>query len=148
MHSSAGAVIPAAGGLVWDNSSGQLRLAIIHRSRYDDWTLPKGKLNAGEAWQSAALREVREETGYRVKLLGFAGAVAYQTENGLKVVRFWNMELLERRQQEIDRSEVKEVFWLPPAQACERLVYPVEVAIVESSVEQMNPELTPSSPDA
>jgi ADP-ribose pyrophosphatase YjhB (NUDIX family) len=125
-------LIRAAGGLLWDNAATRLRIAVIRRLRYDDWTLPKGKLKEGERWEEAALREVEEETGYRPTLQGFAGALAYQTGKGDKVVRFWHMVPARMEQAEIDHSEVSEVIWLPTAEACVKLSYPVERALVES----------------
>jgi 8-oxo-dGTP pyrophosphatase MutT (NUDIX family) len=122
-------LIQAAGGLLWSRGL----LALIHRSRYGDWTLPKGKLQPGESWESAALREVREETGYRTRLLTFAGAVAYETGKGPKLVRFWNMEPAGPDPEPFDASEVAEVVWLPPAEACQKLSYAVERALVESA---------------
>jgi 8-oxo-dGTP pyrophosphatase MutT (NUDIX family) len=125
-------LIRAAGGLLWNDSEQKRLIAVVHRSRYGDWTLPKGKLNEGESWEKAALREVEEETGYRVKLVGFAGAVAYETDKGPKVVRFWNMTPVDRKRSPIDQTEVQEVVWLSPDQACEKLSHPLERAMVES----------------
>ncbi|HEV3330800.1 MAG TPA: NUDIX hydrolase [Bryobacteraceae bacterium] len=125
-------MIRAAGGLLWDNATERQQIAVIRRLRYDDWTLPKGKLKEGERWEEAALREVEEETGYRPSLLGFAGALAYQIPKGDKVVRFWHMVPVNMEQAEIDLSEVSEVIWLPTAEACVTLTYPVERALVES----------------
>src|SRR5690242_62034 len=79
-------LIEAAGGLLWDRAEGPRRIALVHRHRHNDWALPKGKLHKGETWERAALREVEEETGYRVKLVSFAGALAYRTANNDKVV--------------------------------------------------------------
>ena len=104
----------------------------MYRPRYDDWTLPKGKLNPGESWLQAALREVKEETGRDVSVSGFAGAVAYQTDKGLKVVRFWNMTIIGEGQSRVDSSEVAEVAWLSPSNAIDRLTYPLEKAMVEA----------------
>lgn len=69
-------MIEAAGGLVWrfEADGTSPLVALVHRSRYDDWTLPKGKLISGETPLAAAIREVREETGYEVEVLGFAGS--------------------------------------------------------------------------
>jgi ADP-ribose pyrophosphatase YjhB (NUDIX family) len=128
-------LIRAAGGLLWDNADERRRIAVIRRLRYDDWTLPKGKLKEGESWEEAALREVEEETGYRTSLRGFAGALAYQTGKGDKVVRFWHMVPIGTEQAEIDRSEVTEVIWLPVADACAQLSYPIERALVEAWAE-------------
>jgi 8-oxo-dGTP pyrophosphatase MutT (NUDIX family) len=127
-------LIRAAGGLLWDNATERQRIAVIRRIRYDDWTLPKGKLKEGESWEQAALREVEEETGYLASLHGFAGALAYQSGKGDKVVRFWHMVPVRMEQSEIDDSEVTEVIWLPAAEACQRLSYPIERAMLEAWV--------------
>ena len=122
--------IKAAGALLWRLAPTGYELAVIHRQRYDDWTLPKGKLEPGESWRDAALREVTEETGYRAEILGFAGAVAYQTDKGPKVVRFWHMKAIAESGLELD-DEVFEVVWMTTTLARERLQYPVEQALIE-----------------
>lgn len=127
-------MIRAAGGLLWDNATERRRIAVIRRLRYDDWTLPKGKLKEGESWEQAALREVEEETGYQASLHGFAGALAYQTGKGDKIVRFWHMVPVRMEQSEIDDTEVTEVIWLPVAEACKTLSYPIERALLEAWV--------------
>jgi len=129
---SAGNLIGAAGGLLWKSAPEGLKIAIVHRSRYGDWALPKGKLNSGESWREAALREVKEETGCDARILGFAGAIAYETGKGSKTVRFWNMAVSGMAQSELDSSEVAEVVWLSVAEATERLSYPLERAMVEA----------------
>lgn len=67
-------VIEAAGGIVWRDRQ-RNRIAVVHRTKHGDWTLPKGKLHQGEDWIAAALREVREETGCTVKLESFVGCI-------------------------------------------------------------------------
>jgi len=125
-------MIEAAGGLLWKKGPGtSTQIALVHRHRYGDWTLPKGKLQAGESPLQAALREVREETGYQATVLGFAGAIAYETSSGLKMVRFWNMIPEMEAKQPIDKSEVTETVWLEPEEACLKMTYPLERAIVE-----------------
>lgn len=92
-------LIQAAGGVVWrfDSSSdhGEVEVAIIHRPRYDDWSMPKGKLVRGETFVEGALREVTEETGFRVKLGRPLGEITYEKVTGdvarPKVVRYWAM---------------------------------------------------------
>lgn len=123
-------LIRAAGGLLWRSGPSGREIAIVHRERYDDWTLPKGKLDPGESWEQAALREVWEETGCRAEITGFAGAVAYQTEKGAKVVRFWNMRVLKDDGSPSD-GEVDRVVWLSPQVALTKLQYPLEYALLE-----------------
>jgi 8-oxo-dGTP pyrophosphatase MutT (NUDIX family) len=126
-------MIEAAGGLLWRKGPGApLQIALVHRHRYEgDWTLPKGKLQVGESPLQGALREVQEETGYRATVLGFAGAIVYETSS-LKLVRFWNMIPESEQRRPIDESEVAEIVWLEPAEACQRMTYPLERALVEA----------------
>jgi 8-oxo-(d)GTP phosphatase len=93
-------VIRAAGGVLWRSanaSSGDLNIevAIIHRPRYDDWSIPKGKLVPGESDLEGAIREVTEETGYRVQIRRPLGEVKYEKNSGgeprTKTVRYWSM---------------------------------------------------------
>jgi 8-oxo-dGTP diphosphatase len=126
-------MIEAAGGLLWKKGPGtSMQIALVHRHRYGDWTLPKGKLQAGESHLQGALREVREETGYQATVIGFAGAIAYETSSGPKLVRFWNMIPEMEARLPFDKSEVTETVWLEPAVACLKMDYPLERAIVEA----------------
>lgn len=124
------APIQAAGGIVWRRGPSGHEVAIIHRARYGDWTLPKGKWQAGESYPECALREVREETGLSAALLGFAGAVAYFVAERPKVVRFWHMRAESGPVAALD-PEVAEVVWLPVREAGARLDYPLERALLE-----------------
>ncbi len=134
-HRERGVEVRAAGGVVWKETSEGLRLAVIHRRRYGDWTLPKGKLKPGEGWREAALREVKEETGCVVDWGAFAGCVTYPLAEGTKVVRFWNMRA--RTPCKFDASEeVDRVEWLSVAQARQRLDYPGERAVVEANADE------------
>jgi 8-oxo-(d)GTP phosphatase len=92
-------MIRAAGGVVWRNGrDAGIEVAVIHRPRYDDWSIPKGKLAAGESEFEGAIREVHEETGYRVRPGRALGDVRYlKTEDGVsreKVVRYWAMQAI------------------------------------------------------
>jgi 8-oxo-dGTP diphosphatase len=93
--------IRAAGGVLWRNAANAdgpaaIEVAIIHRPRYDDWSLPKGKLASGESEVDGAIREVLEETGYHVRLGRSLGETRYmKVDSGVgrqKVVRWWAME--------------------------------------------------------
>jgi 8-oxo-dGTP diphosphatase len=80
--------VRAAGGLVVRDG----RLLVVHRPKYDDWSLPKGKLEEGEGWEQAALREVREETGQRCRLGEELPSVRYvDARQRPKRVRYWRM---------------------------------------------------------
>lgn len=92
-----GHLIRAAGGVVWRvTSEGSIEIALVHRPRYDDWSIPKGKLAPGETEVEGAIREVYEETGFRVHLGRYLGEARYMKETrGLmrpKVVRYWAMQ--------------------------------------------------------
>ena len=95
---------------------------MIHRPRYDDWSLPKGKLEPGESGEEAALREVLEETGFRCRLAGTLPAVAYTDAKGRpKRVRYWLMEPLEG--EFAPGREADELRWCGPADALSLLTY-------------------------
>jgi 8-oxo-dGTP pyrophosphatase MutT (NUDIX family) len=85
--------IAAAGGVVWrDAGQGRVEVAIIHRNRYDDWTLPKGKLEPGETELLAAVREVGEEIGSRVAVQRRLGRGGYRVGRESRSVAFWSMQ--------------------------------------------------------
>jgi 8-oxo-dGTP pyrophosphatase MutT (NUDIX family) len=123
--------IRAAGGLLWRKHNGGYEIAIIYRPRLNDWSLPKGKLNNGETWKQAALREVKEETGYTAQVFGFAGAVSYNVSTGVKVVCFWHMLPVGSPSDVLDEDEVSRLEWLSVEAAREKLQYPLEKALLE-----------------
>ena len=104
---------------------------VIYRRRYGDWTLPKGKLQEGETSEQAAIREVREETGYDVELGDFLGEIQYDVKRAPKTVRFWNMRPLEHSHEIEDQAEVQEAVWLSGEDALARLNYPLEKKMLE-----------------
>jgi 8-oxo-dGTP diphosphatase len=110
--------IQAAGGLVVRDG----RVLLVHRPRYGDWSLPKGKLDPGESWEQAALREVEEEAGVRCRLERELPSVTYEHKGRPKRVRYWLMEPLDDRVFE-PNDEVDEVRWVKPADARELLTY-------------------------
>jgi 8-oxo-dGTP diphosphatase len=122
-------VIEAAGGLVWRDSPGGRELAVIHRPRYDDWALPKGWLEPGEAWVEAAVREVAEETGCTVRPADFAGCVCYTVNGVPKIVLYWHMELLDAGGYE-PNDETDALVWLTAAECLSKLSYAGERALV------------------
>src|SRR3954463_14448272 len=115
--------VKAAGGLVVRDG----RVAVAHRPRYDDWSFPKGKLDPGESWEQAALREVHEEIGVRARLGRELSAAAYDVARGRKVVRYWLMD--PQSGAFAPNEEVDEVRWLLPAEAESLLSYPHDRAL-------------------
>jgi 8-oxo-dGTP diphosphatase len=113
----------AAGGVVHrENSDGKRKFLLVHRPRYDDWSLPKGKLNRREGFLEAALREVREETGIQGDRPVDVGSVGYETDAGnRKVVRWWHMEMVGGKFRA--NREVDDIAWLPLDKATDRLQY-------------------------
>src|SRR5882762_3255522 len=90
-------LIRSAGGLVWRSSEAHgIEIAVVHRDRYDDWSLPKGKLDAGEHVLAAAVREAREETGIVAVPQVRLPSVQYLTgePDTEKTVDFWSMRAL------------------------------------------------------
>jgi phosphohistidine phosphatase SixA/8-oxo-dGTP pyrophosphatase MutT (NUDIX family) len=123
--------IRAAGGVVWRDDDGVPRVAIVHRNRYDDWTLPKGKLEPGESAFAAAGREVAEETGARVAVTRRLGEVHYLVDGVTpKSVRFWAMRYLSGEFTPSD--EVDGLRWLAVADAREQLSYDRERGILDA----------------
>ena len=112
-----GRVIEAAGGVLWRPAVGGLgiEIALIHRPKYDDWSVPKGKLAPGEHPVVGAVREVREETGY-VGVPGRPlGAIRYLKDGEPKRSRYWAMRARDGAFAPSD--EVDQLMWLPPREA-------------------------------
>ena len=92
--------VAAAGGVVVREAGEGLEVVLVHRPRYDDWSLPKGKLEKGESFEQAALREIEEETGLRCRLGRELEPASYADNKGRsKIVRWYRMELLEPEQE-------------------------------------------------
>lgn len=123
--------IRAAGGVVCrPGPAGLLEVAVIHRPAYDDWTLPKGKLEPGEGAIEAALREVKEETGYICDLGEEVGCVRYRDRKGRdKAVCYWRMEVREGRFS--PGPEVDELRWLTAPEAADLLTYRHDRSLLE-----------------
>jgi 8-oxo-dGTP diphosphatase len=114
----------AAGAVLWrpDGDSGRPLIAVIHRPRYNDWSLPKGKVDPGENETVAAVREIREETGQQAHLGRRLCRISYPIPIGTKVVDYWAARALGG--DFAPNKEVDEILWLPLEEAGERLTYP------------------------
>lgn len=125
----------AAGGVVVREAADGVRVAVVRRPRYDDWSLPKGKLDEGEGWKEAALREVEEEVGSACELGAELPAVAYIDNKGrYKVVRYWLMEAVGDDDFE-PNDEVDEVRWLAAGEALALLSYERDQSLLEEALE-------------
>lgn len=131
-------VVRAAGGVVVRGEGPDRRVALVHRPRYDDWSFPKGKLLDGEPEETAALREVREETGLVCRLGRHVGAVTYLDRNGRsKVVRYWTMTPDGGEFE--PGEEVDELRWATPEEARVLLTYPHDRSLLRTVVEMRTP---------
>jgi 8-oxo-dGTP diphosphatase len=116
----------AAGGIVVRDG----RVLLVHRPKYDDWAFPKGKLERGETWEAAALREVEEETGLRCELDAYVGSTHYPVGAGIKEVRFFLMRCEDDPR---PRNEVDEVRWVDLDEAPALLSYDYDRELLRSS---------------
>lgn len=115
--------VEAAGGVVWRRgANGSVEIAVVHRPRYDDWSFPKGKLDAGETFVDAAKREVLEETGLECEFGDELPAVEYRDHKGRsKIVRYWSMRAVGGEFEPNDEVDLLE--WLEVAAAANRVSY-------------------------
>jgi 8-oxo-dGTP pyrophosphatase MutT (NUDIX family)/phosphohistidine phosphatase SixA len=122
--------IEAAGGVLWREDGERVDVAVVHRPRYDDWSLPKGKAHRGELPVVTALREVREETGANVALSRRVGRGRYRVAGIDKVVRYWAMRY--RGGPFTPNAEVDDLAWLDADHARARLSYDNDRAILDA----------------
>ena len=127
MQSSQQPEVRAAGGVVRRNGG----VLIVHRPQYDDGSLPKGKLEEGESFEQAALREIQEETGWDCELGRDLGESRYTDQNGRsKVVRWWEMFVIQFRKWEPD-DEIDDYLWIPVADPPGLLTYESDREVLE-----------------
>ena len=117
----------AAGAVCWREVGKDLMVAIIHRGRYQDWSFPKGKVDSGETLAEAAVREIKEETGLKVKLGVSLSTVSYPIDKGkTKVVHYWATKVSDKalaNSKFKPDEEVSEVVWVKADQAFAKLSY-------------------------
>lgn len=125
----------ACGGVVWrDDLPGGRRVLVVHRERYDDWSLPKGKFEPHEDATviDCAIREVLEESGVRARARGFIGQTMYLKKGRPKLVLYWDMEFV-RAKTFSPNDEIAEVAWLAPQRALKRLTHKDERRVLAAS---------------
>jgi 8-oxo-dGTP diphosphatase len=133
------AEVEAAGGLVWRRVGADVEIVIVHRPRYDDWSLPKGKLDDGESFEQAAVREVEEETGLSCELGDFLGETTYTDHKDReKLAKFWLMEA--RDDKLAGDDEVDDLRWVPIAEAESVLSYAFDRVMVERAAGMLGSE--------
>lgn len=138
-HRTSGPTVRAAGGVVWRVSDGTVQVALVHRPRYDDWSLPKGKLEARESELDAAVREIGEELGSRVAVSRRLPRVAYRLpDGGRKTVAYWTMRHLDGTFTASD--EVDDVTWLPVPEAGARCTQDTDRAVLDGLVSTPLPD--------
>jgi 8-oxo-dGTP diphosphatase len=125
-----GELVRAAGGLVTRPGPDGIEVLVVHRPRYDDWSLPKGKAEPGETDEETACREVEEETGYQCSLGEELASHRYVDRRGRdKQVRYWRMTV-EHEGAWAPNDEVDDRRWLTIAEAVDRLTYPDDRELV------------------
>ncbi|MBA0045231.1 NUDIX hydrolase [Mycobacteroides sp. LB1] len=129
-----GAAVLAAGAALWryqgDPADGDIEVALVHRPRYDDWSLPKGKLDPGETAAIAAVREIAEETGFTSRLGRRLPSVSYPVSQGTKRVKYWAAQALDGKFEA--NHEVDEIQWLPIARAIKIVSYAVDRKVLRN----------------
>ena len=125
-------MIEAAGGVVTRPSAeGGVEVLVVHRPRYDDWSLPKGKADPGEDPPTTALREVEEETGWIAEITADLGEVHYTDHRGRpKTVAWFRMRPIADTGAPPDPDEVDEIRWLTPDAARALLTYPTDRGLI------------------
>ena len=126
----------AAGAVLWRpvDGSTEPEVAVVHRPRYDDWSLPKGKVDPGESLPVTAAREVLEETGYVVRLGRRLIGVSYPVEQGVKKVLYWAGRAVDG--EFVPNDEVDQLLWLPVDGAMKRLGYPHDRKVLRRFAKQ------------
>jgi 8-oxo-dGTP pyrophosphatase MutT (NUDIX family) len=129
-------VIRAAGGILVRDG----RVLLVHRPRYDDWSLPKGKLDEDETWEQGALREVEEETGLDCEVGDEVGRTHYAVAQGPKEVRYFRMTASGDAHAQ---NEVDDVRWVAFDEAVTLLTYSYDRDLIE----RLRHELSSSGPN-
>ncbi|MDL9935571.1 NUDIX hydrolase [Gordonia sp. ABSL1-1] len=119
----------AAGAVVWRRTDDGIEVAVVHRPRYHDWTLPKGKAEAGETLLDTAVREIAEETGYSVRLGRHLLDVGYDLEHSRKNVRYWAARAVSG--EFVANREVDQLRWITVDEAAGLLSYRLDRKVLK-----------------
>lgn len=156
-------IVEAAGGILYRHNehTGQVEVCVVHRPKYDDWSWPKGKLEANESHRHAAVREIGEETGHDVQLGAWLGEVEYPLsaegrksrhkvagDGTVKHVAYWMATVLDRAHSRLlapafgpvhraDADEINGVIWLTIDQARKKLTHSTDRDILALFVDRL-----------
>ena len=129
----------AAGAILWREEKGRLMVAMIHRSRHNDWSWPKGKVDPGETLPQTAVREIKEETGLSIKLGPFLKTMYYQVPSGAdKEVHYWSARVSDSALAKSSfkpSEEVAKVDWKTPVEARALLTYSMDHEVLDNFLE-------------
>lgn len=126
-------MIRAAGALLWrETAERTIEIALIHRPKYDDWTLPKGKIEAGETALQCAYRELIEETGITASFTRQLGNVEYEESGQRKRVIFWAAQCALEASQFIANEEVDQLIWLTPEHARSKATHESDQEMIDN----------------
>jgi len=129
-------VIFAAGAVLWRQiAKKKIEIALIHRPRYDDWSLPKGKLDPNETMIGCAYREVMEETGYTPIFGPEIGNVTYEIDGVKKLVKYWAAQAVGEPTGTPDVHEVDQLLWLSPNDAKKKLTLDDDKSLINFFLE-------------
>jgi phosphohistidine phosphatase SixA/8-oxo-dGTP pyrophosphatase MutT (NUDIX family) len=132
-------VIRAAGALLWrEIAAGEIEIALVHRPRYDDWSLPKGKIDENETALACAYREVFEETGIKARFTRQLGAVEYEDNGAQKRVKYWVAQAL-GASDFVANEEVDQLRWLNPTDSIELATHQSDKEVIERFLEIEGP---------
>jgi 8-oxo-dGTP diphosphatase len=131
--SSAEKRVAAAGTVVLRPGDGEPEVLLVHRPRYNDWSLPKGKINPDEYLAGCAVRETSEETAIDVRLGMPLDQISYAVGGGTKTVSYWRARAVGEGVHKPD-EEVDEVLWLPASEAIDLVTYDDERPVINQAL--------------
>ena len=127
--------VQAAGAVLWRrNSHKEIEVLLVHRPRYDDWSLPKGKLESHEELITCAYREAMEETGFDLVFGPFISEIEYFVEEGLKRVSYWAARVTNPDRPFTSNSEVDEITWLTIEEAIQKVSRESDREVIEAFI--------------
>ena len=145
-----GELVRAAGAVLWrpsrTSSSTDIEIGLVHRPKYDDWSLPKGKLDPGEHIVACAVREVLEETGHAVSLGVPLGVQRYPVAGATKEVLYWAARADDSAPPWPGTSEIDRLEFVPAARAASRLTHPRDIEFVEIAGQSLGSPVRDTAP--